>query len=43
MGNVYRFIMTGEETEGRFSLMEAFVNPGDSGPFHMRHRASKSF
>ena len=43
MGNIDRFIMTGEETEGRFSLMEAFVNPGDSGPFHLHRRADESF
>ena len=43
MGNIYRFIMTGEETDGRFSLMEAFVNPGDGGPFHRHHREDESF
>ncbi|KGJ92816.1 cupin domain-containing protein [Colwellia psychrerythraea] len=43
MGNIYRFIMTGEETEGRFSLMEALVNPGDGGPFHLHHREDESF
>lgn len=43
MGNIYRIIMTGEETEGRFSLMEAFVNPGDGAPFHLHHREDESF
>ena len=43
MGNIYRLIITGEETDGRFSLMEAFVNPGDGGPFHIHHHEDESF
>ena len=43
MGNIYRFIVTGEETAGRFSLMETFINPGDGGPFHLHHREDESF
>jgi len=43
MGNIYRFIMTGEETQGRFSLMEAFINPGEGGPYHVHHREDESF
>ena len=43
MGNIYRFIVTGEETTGRFSLMEAFVNPGDGAPLHLHHKEDESF
>ncbi|MFT5717031.1 MAG: mannose-6-phosphate isomerase-like protein (cupin superfamily) [Oleiphilaceae bacterium] len=43
MGNIYRLIITGAETEGRFSIMEAFVNPGDGAPFHLHHREDESF
>ena len=43
MNNIYRFIVTGDETAGRFSLMEAFINPGDGGPFHLHHREDESF
>jgi len=43
MGNVYRIIMTGEQTQGRFSVMEAFVNPGEGGPYHVHHREDESF
>lgn len=43
MGNIYRMIMTGAETEGRFSIMEAFVNPGEGAPFHLHHREDESF
>jgi len=43
MGNIYRLIVTGKETEGRFSIMEAFINPGDGAPFHLHHREDESF
>jgi mannose-6-phosphate isomerase-like protein (cupin superfamily) len=43
MGNIYRLIITGAETEGRFSIMEAFINPGDGAPFHLHHREDESF
>lgn len=43
MGNIYRLIITGAETEGRFSIMEAFINPGDGAPFHLHNREDESF
>ncbi|KAF7769920.1 hypothetical protein PCIT_a2845 [Pseudoalteromonas citrea] len=43
MGNTYRMILTGEETAGRFSIMEAFVNPGEGGGSHIHHHEDESF
>jgi quercetin dioxygenase-like cupin family protein len=43
MGNIYRLMVTGKETEGRFSLMEAFIEPGEGAPFHLHHREDESF
>ncbi|NTS76762.1 cupin domain-containing protein [Catenovulum sp. SM1970] len=43
MGNVYRIIVTGEETQGQFSMMEAFVEPGDGGQYHLHEREYESF
>ena len=36
VGDVYRFLATGEDTDGKYALWEAIVTPGGGPPPH-RH------
>ncbi len=42
-GNLYRVIANGHETDNRFSLMEAILEPGQGGPYHTHSREDESF
>ena len=42
-GNLYRVIANGHETDNRFSLMEAILEPGRGGPYHTHSREDESF
>ena len=35
VGDVYRFLATGEDTNGKYALFEAFVSPGGGPPLHV--------
>ncbi len=43
VGDVYRFLATGEETDGRYAMFEAVVSPGGGPPPHMHSREEESF
>src|SRR6478735_5824058 len=43
VGDVYRFLTTGEETDGQFALWEAIVLPGGGPPPHVHSRENESF
>lgn len=43
VGDVYRFLATGEETNGRYALWEALVPPGGGPPPHMHSREEECF
>lgn len=43
MGDVYRFLAVGEETDGRYALMEAIVPPGAGPPPHIHSREEEGF
>jgi quercetin dioxygenase-like cupin family protein len=43
VGDVYRFLMTGAETDGRYALWEALVAPGAGPPPHIHTREVESF
>src|SRR5262249_13197075 len=43
VGDVYRFLATGEETNGTYALFEAFVNPGGGPPPHIHSREEEGF
>ena len=43
VGDVYRFLATGEETNGRYALLEAFVPPGGGPPPHVHSREEEGF
>src|SRR5690349_17019471 len=43
VGDVYRFMATGEETNGKYALWEAFVPPGGGPPPHVHSREEESF
>jgi quercetin dioxygenase-like cupin family protein len=43
VGDVYRFLALGEETEGRYSLFEAIVCPGGGPPPHIHSREEEGF
>lgn len=43
VGDVYRFLATGEETNGRYAWWEAFVPPGGGPPPHVHSREEEGF
>jgi len=43
VGDVYRFLATGDETDGRYAMFEAFVLPGGGPPPHTHSREEESF
>ncbi len=42
-GNVYRYLATGTETNGKFALLESTVDPGKGAPFHTHSREEEAF
>ena len=42
-GDVYRFLATGEDTEGRYAQWEAVVPPGGGPPPHIHAREEEAF
>tara|TARA_R110002096_G_scaffold374983_3_gene568661 strand:+ start:1095 stop:1574 length:480 start_codon:yes stop_codon:yes gene_type:complete len=43
VGDVYRFLATGEETDGKYATFEALVPPGSGPPPHIHSREEESF
>jgi quercetin dioxygenase-like cupin family protein len=43
VGDVYRFLATGEETNGKYAMWEAIVSPGGGPPPHVHSREEESF
>ncbi len=43
VGDVYRFLATGEQTGGAYALSEALVLPGGGPPPHIHHREDEAF
>src|SRR5262245_4341940 len=43
VGDVYRFLATGEETNGKYALFEAIVGPGGGPPPHVHRREEEGF
>ena len=43
VGDVYRFLATGDETDGRYAMFEACVPPGGGPPPHIHSREEESF
>jgi mannose-6-phosphate isomerase-like protein (cupin superfamily) len=43
VGDVYRFLAVGEETDGRYALWEAIVPPGGGPPPHVHSREEEGF
>jgi quercetin dioxygenase-like cupin family protein len=43
VGDVYRFLATGQETNGRYALFEALVGPGGGPPPHVHSREEEGF
>jgi quercetin dioxygenase-like cupin family protein len=43
VGDVYRFLVTGDETGGRYALWEALVPPGGGPPPHVHSREEEGF
>ena len=43
VGDVYRFLTTGEETDGKYATFEAIVPPGSGPPPHIHSREEESF
>jgi quercetin dioxygenase-like cupin family protein len=43
VGDVYRFLATGEDTNGRYALLEALVPPGGGPPPHVHSREEEGF
>jgi quercetin dioxygenase-like cupin family protein len=43
VGDVYRFLAVGEDTNGKYALWEAFVPPGGGPPPHVHSREEEGF
>ena len=43
VGDIYRFLATGEETNGKYAMWEAIVPPGGGPPPHIHSREEESF
>jgi quercetin dioxygenase-like cupin family protein len=43
VGDVYRFLATGEDTDGKYALFEAVVAPGGGPPPHVHSREEEGF
>ena len=43
VGDVYRFLATGEDTNGKYTLIEALVGPGGGPPPHVHSREDEGF
>jgi mannose-6-phosphate isomerase-like protein (cupin superfamily) len=43
VGDVYRFLATGEDTNGKYALFEAIVPPGGGPPPHVHSREEEGF
>ena len=43
VGDVYRFLATGEDTNGKYAMLEAIVPPGGGPPPHVHSREEEGF
>jgi mannose-6-phosphate isomerase-like protein (cupin superfamily) len=43
VGDVYCFLATGEDTDGKYTLIEALVSPGGGPPPHVHSREEEGF
>ena len=43
VGDVYRFLATGQDTDGKYALWEAIVPPGGGPPSHVHSREEEGF
>lgn len=43
VGDIYRFLATGAETDGKYALWEALVPPGGGPPPHVHSREEEGF
>src|SRR5207302_10080125 len=43
VGDVYRFLATGDDTNGKYALCEAIVPPGGGPPPHVHSREEEGF
>lgn len=43
VGDVYRFLATGDDTNGKYALFEALVGPGGGPPPHVHSREEEGF
>src|SRR5260370_32729814 len=43
VGDLYRFLATGEDTNGKYALLEAIVPPGGGPPPHVHSREEEGF
>lgn len=43
VGDIYRFLATGEDTNGKYALIEALVPPGGGPPPHVHSREEEGF
>ena len=43
VGDLYRFLATGDETDGKYAMFEAIVPPGGGPPPHVHSREEETF
>jgi quercetin dioxygenase-like cupin family protein len=43
VGDIYRFVATADDTDGKYTLFEAIVSPGGGPPPHVHRREEEGF
>jgi len=43
VGDIYRVVVSGTDTDGRYAMMEAIVAPGSGPPMHVHTREEEGF
>lgn len=43
VGDIYRFLATGDDTDGKYAMFEAIVPPGGGPPPHIHSREEEAF
>lgn len=43
VGDLYRYLATGDDTDGKYAMMDALIPPGGGPPPHVHHREEEAF
>lgn len=43
VGDLYRYLATGDDTDGKYAMIDALIPPGGGPPPHIHHREEEAF